>query len=738
MKQRHTKLKSVALVALTTMGLALGAQAATAVEYTEPVYKGTDGSPTNGIDRWETKSVSAYTAVASNAVTWGTTGATSWYVVTNANVQIDGGVTCQGHVNLILCEGAKLVVTNVANGKAAIATDANGSFTIYGQPNGAGELSATAAKGSTKYLNGAGIGGNNGAVGSNITINGGTVTTTGGYGGAGIGGGRTAAGSNITINGGTVTAKGTAAIGGGARAPGSNIAINGGTAGLLWNDTSTSAIGNGQTGIFAGSSGNRIAPEAKVFFAATSSYSVPSDFDGNVLAPGPNRVDVILVSGISDATALSTLSVTNPTTGATGELLLNGPEIIFNKMYFSLTNDAGSIRYVMRQPELTITQQPNVTCGYKIAASTDGNNGITNYAWMTAKTIDTETLMKTVRKSGYGGFTPDGVVTSKNGGVTLSWDSTNLTSIGEFRFTSTAPLYKNRGSGHPGNGRIKSLGNNRWAVVPVLNNTTKRFDLTVSGYTADFELTDLTWVGGETTIAEGETMTTIPHTLAEKGMNYICFVTHGLEGLDYSEPSEIFTYQGIQVGEDAFALLNTDGVCTIYGTGDMWSYATAGASPLWDCRETITNLVVESGITGIGSRFFENMWWLKDVQLGADCTTVEARAFKKCYGLTNVVSTASGAAAIGDYVFSGCHSLQAMTFADTPTFGTDSYSLQAAIYMEGDIPRIYPIPQVKVGEQANALRIKGKKELIDADWTDVTDFTDDERKVYHFFKVVMP
>ena len=41
----------------------------------------------------------------------------------------------------------------------------------------------------TKTIGGAGIGGGRDGAGSNITINGGTVTATGGNGGAGIGGG---------------------------------------------------------------------------------------------------------------------------------------------------------------------------------------------------------------------------------------------------------------------------------------------------------------------------------------------------------------------------------------------------------------------------------------------------------------------------------------------------------------------------------------------------------------------
>ena len=60
-------------------------------------------------------------------------------------------------------------------------------------------------KASSDGLNGAGIGGDKGYTGSDITISGGSVTATSGS-GAGIGGGQGSTGSNITISGGSVKA----------------------------------------------------------------------------------------------------------------------------------------------------------------------------------------------------------------------------------------------------------------------------------------------------------------------------------------------------------------------------------------------------------------------------------------------------------------------------------------------------------------------------------------------------
>ena len=155
-------------------------------------------------------------------VTWGEAGKTTWYVVTHADVQLISPV-CQGDIRLILTDGAKLTA-NGLDDKVGIQISGEGNFlTIYGQTAQTGQLEANGGE------RAAGIGGGDLGSGSNITINGGTVTATGTF-GAGIGGGFEGSGSHITINGGIVTATSTygAGIGGGNDANGSNITINGG------------------------------------------------------------------------------------------------------------------------------------------------------------------------------------------------------------------------------------------------------------------------------------------------------------------------------------------------------------------------------------------------------------------------------------------------------------------------------------------------------------------------------
>ncbi len=166
------------------------------------------------------------TANGVTAITSGTTTLNAgWYAVT-ADTEINSRITCTGDVYLILCNDTTLT----AHKGITVSGDDN-SLTIYQQ--------AEAVNAETGKLiidqvdrDNAGIGGSNNGSGNNITINGGTVTVTGGYHGAGIGGGYKGSGNNITVNGGTVTVTGSfagAGIGGGSGSYGNNITINGGT-----------------------------------------------------------------------------------------------------------------------------------------------------------------------------------------------------------------------------------------------------------------------------------------------------------------------------------------------------------------------------------------------------------------------------------------------------------------------------------------------------------------------------
>lgn len=150
----------------------------------------------------------------------------------------------KGYVNLTV-EGENSFVETEAR-YTGIQVDVNNTLII-----------TEASTGSVKATGGAGIGGGIGKSCGTITINGGTVTATGGSNaGAGIGGGMVGNGGTITINGGKVTAKATsggAGIGGGIGGGSGNNGGDGGTIKI----TGGTVIATGETGIGGGNRGNR-------------------------------------------------------------------------------------------------------------------------------------------------------------------------------------------------------------------------------------------------------------------------------------------------------------------------------------------------------------------------------------------------------------------------------------------------------------------------------------------------
>ena len=228
--------------------------------------------------------VSTATEVTASDTVWGANdGQEHWYVV-SGTVEISGRVTVTGNVHLILADGCSLTVSNgiqVSDDDNNAETVSLNSFTIYGQSDGTGELTASAAN------RDAGIGGSEGQAGGTIIIYGGNINASSGS-GAGIGGGSaynyggSANGGTIIIYGGDIIAKSTrngAGIGGGYgyNTNGGNITIYGGTV----NATSGSAEGANYSGAGIGGGGPAI--------DNIGSGGVITIHGGNITAQGGSR-----------------------------------------------------------------------------------------------------------------------------------------------------------------------------------------------------------------------------------------------------------------------------------------------------------------------------------------------------------------------------------------------------------------------------------------------------------------
>ena len=101
---------------------------------------------------------------------------------------------------------------------------------------------------------------------------------------------------------------------------------------------------------------------------------------------------------------------------------------------------------------------------------------------------------------------------------------------------------------------------------------------------------------------------------------------------------------------------------TISGTGAMADYDNPFERP-WDSYANgIETIVIEDGVTSIGSSAFCLCTGLTTVTIPAGVTSIGADAFFNCSGLTAVTIPAS-VTTIGDEAFRGCSSLTTVTFA---------------------------------------------------------------------------
>ncbi len=147
-------------------------------------------------------------------------GVTANIMLCNANINSSCAFNMSGAIVNLELVGENTLGSNDSS-SAGLHVPVGASVTVYGE----GKLTVNGSGW------GAGIGGNSGESGGNITLNNGMLTVNGGSFGAGIGGGANGSGGNITINNGTISATSgntAAGIGGGDDGTAGTIIINGG------------------------------------------------------------------------------------------------------------------------------------------------------------------------------------------------------------------------------------------------------------------------------------------------------------------------------------------------------------------------------------------------------------------------------------------------------------------------------------------------------------------------------
>ena len=142
-------------------------------------------------------------------------------------------------------------------------------------------------------------------------------------------------------------------------------------------------------------------------------------------------------------------------------------------------------------------------------------------------------------------------------------------------------------------------------------------------------------------------------------------------------------------GDNLTWVLTEDGTLTISGSGKMKDYSTSSVAPWYTKRTKILSVVVEDGVTSVGScafyaclklasvtlpegtksigySSFRDCTKLAEVNIPNSVTSIGSSAFYGCSSLTSV-TIPEGVTSIGDSAFRGCSSLTSVTIPDGVT-----------------------------------------------------------------------
>ena len=130
-----------------------------------------------------------------------------------------------------------------------------------------------------------------------------------------------------------------------------------------------------------------------------------------------------------------------------------------------------------------------------------------------------------------------------------------------------------------------------------------------------------------------------------------------------AEETEIIK-QG-KCGQNAFYDLDSNGVLTISGTGNMFNYSYSGYE--WNSKSSeIKEVVIQKSVSNIGNYAFQGCTNLTSITIPDSVTSIGSSAFSNCTSLTSVTIPDS-VTSIGNSSFSNCTNLTSVTIPNSVT-----------------------------------------------------------------------
>ena len=110
----------------------------------------------------------------------------------------------------------------------------------------------------------------------------------------------------------------------------------------------------------------------------------------------------------------------------------------------------------------------------------------------------------------------------------------------------------------------------------------------------------------------------------------------------------------------------SNGTLTISGTGTMADYSSYTNAPWYDYHSSIKSIVINDGVTSIGSQAFAWCSSLTSVTIGNSVTSIGDGAFLGCSSLTSI-TIPNSVTSIGNQAFLECSSLTSITIGNSVT-----------------------------------------------------------------------
>ncbi len=166
--------------------------------------------------------------------------------------------------------------------------------------------------------------------------------------------------------------------------------------------------------------------------------------------------------------------------------------------------------------------------------------------------------------------------------------------------------------------------------------------------------------------------TPTPDTGVAGTSSYIVRVSVTYDGETYtvdSNPVAIEVTGNPSCGDNLTWTLDEAGTLTISGTGEMYNYDYVynnGTAPWHNDKASIKEVVIQDGVTSIGSYAFYGCSSLTSITIPDGVTEIGDYAFQYCSSLTRI-TIPDGVTLISDKAFYGCNNLTSITIPDGVT-----------------------------------------------------------------------